>query len=152
VDLVFLGPPGAGKGTQAKRVASRLGLLHLSTGDLLREAVSAETALGVEARSYMDQGRLVPDTLVDRMVEEKLAGPAAAKGVLFDGYPRNLAQAQALDQALGRLGRRLEAVLLLEVPDADLEARLAARRSCPTCKAMFHVTANPPKQAGKCDG
>jgi adenylate kinase len=151
VDLVFLGPPGAGKGTQAKRVADRMGVAHLSTGDLLREAVRKATPLGVEAKGYMDRGQLVPDDLVDRLVAERVEAAARDAGFLLDGYPRNVAQARALDRVEGTLGRSLDAVLLLEVPDRVLAERLTGRRSCPSCGAMYHVSAQPPRQEGRCD-
>jgi adenylate kinase len=151
MDLVFLGAPGAGKGTQAKRAAAALGVCHVSTGDLLREEVRAGSALGLEARRSMDRGQLVPDAVVDRMVEGRIASPACRTGFLLDGYPRNLQQARALDAVEERLGRSLTAAVLLDIPDAVVEERITARRSCPSCGAMFHLRSNPPRVAGKCD-
>jgi adenylate kinase len=151
MDLVFLGPPGAGKGTQAKRAAGRLGVAHVSTGDLLREAVRSATLLGVQARACMDRGELVPDAVVDEMVAAKAAAPECRSGLLLDGYPRNVAQAQALDRIESGLGRQIAAVVLLEVSDAVLEERLTGRRSCPKDGMMYHVTANPPRQTDRCD-
>jgi len=151
MDVVFLGPPGAGKGTQAKMACKALELSHLSTGDLLRSAVADGTDLGGQAKAFMDRGELVPNALVGQLIEAELSGAAGKQGALFDGYPRNLEQAATLDAVEEKLGRTLGAVIALEVPDQDLEARLTGRRSCPSCGSMFHVANHPPKAAGICD-
>lgn len=125
--LIFLGPPGAGKGTQAKRIEERHGLRQLSTGDMLRAARAAGTKIGIEAKAFMDRGDLVPDRVVIGAVEERIQNPDCARGVIFDGFPRNVAQAEALDAMLARLGRRLDAVIQLKVDDAVLVTRQANR-------------------------
>ncbi len=125
--LIFLGPPGAGKGTQAKRIEERHGLRQLSTGDMLRAARAAGTPVGLEAKAFMDRGDLVPDRVVIGAVEERIKSPDCARGVIFDGFPRNVAQAEALDAMLARLGKRLDAVIQLKVDDAVLVARQATR-------------------------
>ena len=125
--LIFLGPPGAGKGTQAKRVEERHGLRQLSTGDMLRAARAAGTKIGLEAKAFMDRGDLVPDRVVIGAVEERIQNPDCARGVIFDGFPRNVAQAEALDAMLARLGKKLNAVIQLKVDDAVLVARQANR-------------------------
>lgn len=125
--LIFLGPPGAGKGTQAKRIEERHGLRQLSTGDMLRAARAAGTKIGLEAKAFMDRGDLVPDRVVIGAVEERIQNPDCARGVIFDGFPRNVAQAEALDAMLARLGKKLNAVIQLKVDDAVLVARQANR-------------------------
>ncbi|HRE60711.1 MAG TPA: adenylate kinase [Micropepsaceae bacterium] len=125
--LIFLGPPGAGKGTQAKRIEERHGLRQLSTGDMLRAARAAGTKIGLEAKAFMDRGDLVPDRVVIGAVEERIQNPDCARGVIFDGFPRNVAQAEALDAMLARLGKKLDAVIQLKVDDAVLVARQANR-------------------------
>ncbi len=151
VDLVLLGPPGGGKGTQAKRLTAAFELLHLSTGDLLRDEVKRATALGVEAQGFMQRGELVPDELVGKMLMGRLHSQQAGSGCVFDGYPRTLAQASLLDGLLAELGRRVDLALYINVPDDELLARLTGRRSCPACGAVFHLTHNPPRQEGICD-
>lgn len=151
VDVVLLGPPGGGKGTQAKRLTAAFELLHLSTGDLLRDEVKRSTALGVEAQGFMQRGELVPDELVGKMLMGRLHSQQAGSGCVFDGYPRTLAQASLLDGLLAELGRRVDVALYINVPDDELLARLTGRRSCPSCGAVFHVTHNPPRQEGICD-
>ncbi len=151
VDVVLLGPPGGGKGTQAKRLTAAFELLHLSTGDLLRDEVKRATPLGIEAQGFMQRGELVPDELVGKMLMGRLHSQQAGSGCVFDGYPRTLAQASLLDALLAELGRRVDLALYINVPDDELLARLTGRRSCPTCGAVFHVTNNPPKQEGICD-
>jgi len=148
---VFLGPPGAGKGTQAARVAERRGVPHLSTGDMLRRAVAERTPVGLVAKGHMDRGALVPDEVVDRLVAERLGRPDAARGFLLDGYPRNPAQARALERVLGRMGVALDRVVYVEVDDERLVARIAGRRGCPKCGAVFHLAARPPRKPGACD-
>ena len=151
MNLIFLGPPGAGKGTQAKLAAERLGGTHLSTGDMLRQAVRDGTPVGLEAKPLMDAGELVPDELVSRLVAEVLDSERGRHGFLLDGYPRNTAQAETLDGALAERGRAIERVVLLDVADEIIIDRLSGRRSCPNCTAMYHVVSNPPKVEGKCD-
>ncbi len=144
--IVFLGPPGVGKGTQATTLAQQLGVPHLSTGDLLRAAVAARTPLGLEAQGHMDAGRLVPDDLVLKILGERLAAPDAARGFLLDGFPRNLAQAERLAGIT-----TIDLVLSFELPAKLLIERLAGRRVCPTCQSVYNVVTRPPKVEGKCD-
>jgi adenylate kinase len=150
VNVIFLGPPGAGKGTQAKRLAARFGIPQLSTGDILRKAVASGTALGRQAKELMDAGKLVPDEIVNGIIEEALASPEAAKGFLFDGFPRTVAQATALDEMLGRRGKKVEHVILLEVPTDVLVERLSGRQTCPVDQTSYGKD-NPPKRSGFCD-
>ena len=149
--LILLGAPGSGKGTQAVRLAESYGLQHLSTGDLLRDEVRRGTPLGAEAKDYMDAGQLVPDALILGMVRLRLEA-GREKGFLLDGFPRTLAQAEALDGMLAAVGRRLDHVLFLDVPEDELVTRLALRRSCPGCGRVYHLKASPPKAEGRCDG
>src|SRR4029453_15792240 len=135
----MLGPPGAGKGTQAKRLAERLGVPHISTGDILRGAAAAGTALGKEARRYMDDGGLVPDPVMVGLVEERLALPDAGRGFILDGFPRTVGQAEALDEPLTSRGRPLDAVLQIAVPRDELVRRLAGRRVCGDCGTLIQV-------------
>lgn len=151
MQLVLLGPPGAGKGTQAKMIVEHFGLLHLSTGDMLRKNVAAGTPLGAQARTYMDSGQYVPDQLINAIVEATLLGPDAQRGVVFDGYPRTGNQAQTLDKLLTRLQRPITLVVALEVNLEDLVKRLSGRRVCTGCGAPYHVKTMPPLQAGVCD-
>lgn len=150
-DIVLLGPPGAGKGTQAKRLAAAFELLHVSTGDLLRDELGRGTPLGTEARAFMARGELVPDALVGKMLMGLLHSQAAGGGCVYDGYPRTTAQAELLDTLLAELARRVDAVLYIGVPDEVIIGRMAGRRSCPSCGAVYHVTANPPAAEGVCD-
>jgi adenylate kinase len=149
--LVIFGPPGAGKGTQAKLLSERLGVPHIATGDMLREAVKAGTRLGGLAKKYMDEGRLVPDEVVIGMVEERLRHPDCSKGFILDGFPRTIEQAEALDSELEKLGLKLDAVLNLEVGDEEVVKRIALRRTCRSCGAVFHLIFNPPRREGVCD-
>lgn len=142
-----MGAPGAGKGTQARLLADRQGMPHISTGDILREAHDQGTPLGRQARAYMDRGQLVPDEVVVGIVEERLRGDDCAGGYILDGFPRTVAQARALDA----LGQRLTAVIELVVPREDLVQRMTGRRVCRTCGTMFHVAFDPPRAAGRCD-
>jgi adenylate kinase len=144
--IVFLGPPGVGKGTQSATLAKELGIPHLSTGDLLRSAVAARAPLGLEAQGHMDDGRLVPDELVLRILTERLAGPDARAGFILDGFPRNLGQAQKLDAIT-----TLDAVVSFELPANLLVERLSGRRVCPTCQTVYNLTTRPPKVPGRCD-
>jgi adenylate kinase len=151
LDVILLGPPGAGKGTQAKRIAAAFELLHISTGDLLREEVAKGSGLGLEAKDTMNRGELVPDELVGKMLAKRLHSQQAALGCVYDGYPRTTAQAVLLDGLLSELNRRVDVVLFLNVADGELLARLTGRRSCPACGAVFHVVTQPPKSEGTCD-
>jgi len=150
MNIVVFGPPGSGKGTQAKMLAESYGIPHISTGDMLREHLKRETNLGLEAKSYMEKGELVPDEILVGMMKERLAQPDCDSGFLLDGYPRTLPQAEALRGILRELRKELDLVLNIEVPDADLLRRLSGRRMCP-CGASYHLVFNPPKRAGICD-
>ncbi len=149
--IVLLGAPGAGKGTQAKKLIEKYGIPQISTGDLLRAAVAAGTQLGKEAKSYMDKGELVPDSVVLGMVEERLKQDDCKKGYILDGFPRNTAQAEALDKMLGSLNMPLDAALSVDVPFEDLMKRLTGRRTCKSCGQMYNVYFSPPKKEGICD-
>ena len=148
--VVFLGPPGAGKGTQCKMLVDRYGLKHLSSGDILRRERKEGTELGRKAESYMDSGQLVPDDLIVAMMMTELANVTGA-GFVLDGFPRTLGQARELDKALKAASKQVDAVLNLEVDDGKLEERITGRRSCPVCGAAYHVTFNAPKNEGVCD-
>jgi len=149
--VVLLGPPGAGKGTQARRLATRWSVPQVATGDMLREAVAHGTQLGLEARRYMDAGELVPDAVIIGLVRERLAQPDGRKGVVLDGFPRTAAQAAALDQLLEAEGTPLDRVVLFQIADEDLVARLTGRRVCRSCGRNYHVTLSPPRAPGRCD-
>ena len=149
--VVFLGAPGVGKGTQADRIATQYQVAKISTGDLLREAVRNQTALGLEAKNYMDQGKLVPDSVVIGLVREKLADPSCASGFVLDGFPRTVPQAEELGKALASKAMALDRVLNFQVSREDVVRRLSGRRSCPKCQATFHVDFAKPKQDGICD-
>jgi adenylate kinase len=149
--LVLLGPPGAGKGTQAERIAAKYGIPHLSTGDMLREAVAADTEVGRRAKAIMDAGQLVPDEVMNQLVAERLAQPDAARGFVLDGFPRTLAQAEALDDLLKQRGQRLDAVLELAVDDDALVERISGRFACPRCGAGYHDRFKQPQVEGVCD-
>jgi adenylate kinase len=151
VYLILLGAPGTGKGTQAKILAERKGWLQVSTGDMLREAVAAGTALGRAAKNYMDAGALVPDEVVIGMLVERIKGPDARAGFVLDGFPRNLAQAVALDQALSKESKAIDLALNIVAPDAELVRRLSGRWICRDCGAIYQEDSNPPKVAGACD-
>jgi adenylate kinase len=149
--LIFLGAPGVGKGTQADLIAAKFGRPKISTGDILREAVRNKTPMGVQAKACMDQGQLVPDSVVVGIVKDKLAEPACAKGFLLDGFPRTVPQAEELDAMLTTRGLQLDRVVNVSVPREDVVRRLTGRRSCPKCQAVFHVEFAPPTRAGFCD-
>ncbi len=147
---VLMGPPGAGKGTQAQVLAKDAGVPQVATGDILRKAREEGTPLGREAQSYMDRGDLVPDAVVIGLIEERLRQEDAAQGFLLDGFPRTVPQAEALGQLLAGLGRPLEDVLLLDVPEEAIVRRLSGRRTCPSCGRPYHVESDPPPADGRC--
>jgi len=149
--LVLLGGPGAGKGTQAERLSTSLGIPQVSTGDLFRENLKNNTELGLLAKGYMERGELVPDEVTVGMVRERLSRSDAARGAILDGFPRTIAQAEALENILADLGSRLAAVPYIKVPEDVLLARLAGRRTCRTCGAMYHDLFSPPQEPGVCD-
>jgi adenylate kinase len=152
LNLILLGPPGAGKGTQAERLQLDFDLAHISTGDMLRDQVASGTDLGKQAKSYMDKGELVPDEVIIGMLTERIEQPDAREGFLLDGFPRNASQAEALDTALEAHGRRLSAVLLIAVPDEVLLRRLTGRRVCVKNPShIYHLEFDPPKHEGICD-
>ncbi len=151
LDLVLLGPVGAGKGTQARRIATKYGVPHIASGDLLRAHRARETELGRQAKQYMERGALVPDDLVITMIVDRMRQPDAHNGVLLDGFPRTLAQAQALDRELEEEQRTLKVALYLEVPYASLVERAAGRWTCRVCQATYNYRVNPPRQKGVCD-
>ncbi len=147
MNLILLGAPGAGKGTQAELLVKKLSIPAISTGNMLREAIAGGTELGKEAKSYMDRGDLVPDELILGIVADRVAQPDCARGFILDGVPRTLAQAQALEDK----GVRIDHVVSIEVDDGAIEARMTGRRVCGKCGASYHVVANPPKVQGVCD-
>ncbi len=152
LNLILLGPPGAGKGTQAERLQADFSLAHVSTGDMLRSQVTDGTELGREAKAYMDRGELVPDEVIIGMLTERIEAADARDGFLLDGFPRNESQADALREALGEHGRRLTAVLMIAVPDEELLRRLTGRRVCVKNPShIYHVELDPPKHEGVCD-
>lgn len=153
MQLLFLGAPGAGKGTQCKMLAEKKGLTHLSSGDLLREAVKQQTKAGLRAKEYMDGGNLVPDEVLIEMFGEVLSKPDMKQGFILDGFPRNLAQAKSLDELLSKLNLTLSQVINLETTDEILEERITGRRVCPNkeCNSVFHIKFKPPKTEGICD-
>jgi adenylate kinase len=149
--LVLLGPPGAGKGTQAERMVKELKLAHVASGDLFRENIGNETELGVLAKTFIDEGNLVPDDVTIAMVRDRIQRPDCAHGVLFDGFPRTLAQADGLDKMLADSGHRLYGVLYLYASDEVLIKRLSGRRICRDCQTPYHTVFNPPAKEGVCD-
>lgn len=149
--IIFLGPPGAGKGTQSERICKDYNIVQLSTGDILRTNRKNGTELGKKAQSYMDSGALVPDELIIEMIKVELKNPSLANGYILDGFPRTVPQAEALDKLLAELGQKLDTVLVLEVPNEELLKRLTARRVCRICGKSYHLIYNPPKVEGICD-
>ena len=149
--IIFLGAPGAGKGTQAAIVAQKLGLLHLATGDLFRQALEQKTALGMQAKSYMEKGMLVPDDITIRMVLERLSAPDCKTGIILDGFPRNLQQAEALDKALTQQDKAIDKAVFIKISEDKLLNRLSGRWICRNCQASYHAINSPPKVRGKCD-
>lgn len=151
MNLIFLGPPGCGKGTQAKMLTDKHLIPQISTGDILREAVKKGTAMGKEAKTYMDAGKLVPDQVVIGIIRDRLTQADCEKGFILDGFPRTVVQAEALDEMLQGMHRRIEHAISFTVDDRELLQRLTGRRTCRTCGTMFHVLFNPPRQQGVCD-
>jgi len=151
VYIIFLGAPGAGKGTQAARVAQELKLVHIATGDLFRQAQEQGTELAIQAKSYMEQGKLVPDEITIRMVLERISAPDCESGVIFDGFPRNVKQAEALDEALTQQGEAIDKVVYIRVGEKELLERLSGRWICRRCQAPYHAINSPPRVRGKCD-
>jgi adenylate kinase len=151
MNLILLGPPGAGKGTQAQKLVDALRAPQISTGDLLRQAVREGTQLGKQAKASMDRGELVPDAIVVGLLQERLRAKDCADGFILDGFPRAVSQAETLEQMLVGMARKMEHVISIEVPEEELVLRLTGRRSCPKCGAMFHVKFSPPKRPGVCD-
>ncbi|TAL67280.1 MAG: adenylate kinase [Bacteroidetes bacterium] len=149
--LIFLGPPGAGKGTQAERICKDYKIVQLSTGDILRANRKQGTELGRKAQSFMDEGELVPDQIIIDMIKEELKKPELVNGYILDGFPRTVPQAEALGNLLTDMGQKLDTVLILEVPSEELVKRLTARRTCRTCGKSYHLIYNPPKKDGVCD-
>ncbi len=149
--LLLVGPVGAGKGTQAAAMSAELGLVHLASGNLFRQALRDGSELGERARAYMERGDLVPDAITIGMFMEKLAAPAASNGAILDGFPRTVTQAQALDATLAGRGQRIERVISIEVPIEELVARVAGRRVCPTCGTPYHLAGEAPNIPGLCD-
>jgi len=151
VYIILLGAPGAGKGTQAVYVAQKLNLVHIATGDLFRQAIEQGTELGMQAKSYMEKGMLGPDEITIRMVLERLSAPDCEPGVVFDGFPRNLKQAEALDKALAKQSQTIDRVVYIKVSEEELLRRLSGRWICRNCQTPYHAINSPPKVWGKCD-
>ncbi len=151
MNVILLGAPGAGKGTQAEKMIETWGIPHISTGDILRKAVAAGTPLGLQAKRYMDAGDLVPDFVVIGLVKSRLSEPDAAGGFILDGFPRTDAQAEALDRALTELGRKLDAVISIDVARDVIVKRLTSRRTCTACGKIYSLIADPPADPSKCD-
>jgi adenylate kinase len=151
MNIVLFGPPGAGKGTQAKELTKKYGIPHISPGDILRANVRDGTELGMKAKEYEDRGELVPDTVLIGLIRNRLNEPDCKEGYLLDGYPRTIPQADALDIILREIGKPLDVVINIDVSDDSLVERLSGRRTCPTCGESYHVVFNPPEQQGVCD-
>ncbi len=151
MNIILLGPPGAGKGTQAKRLIDKYGIPQISTGDMLRAALKEGTPLGLEAKKYMDQGALVPDSVVIGLVKERIQKQDCANGYMLDGFPRNVSQAEALDSMLSELSQKIDDVVCIEVPSEELLGRLTGRRTCRGCGAGYHVKFDPPSKEAVCD-
>ena len=151
LNLILIGPPGAGKGTQAERLAEDFGLPYYATGDILRDAVKQDTELGKKAKQFMNNGDLVPDDLITEVILDRVDSEEAGDGFVLDGFPRTVAQAEALEQGLADRGRELTAALLIDVPDDEVIKRLSGRRICSKNQHVYHVEFNPPKNEGVCD-
>ena len=146
-----MGPPGVGKGTQAARLCARLGVVHVSTGDILRDAVEGGSPLGRKVREFVEGGQLVPDDLMGDLIEDRLQRPDASRGFILDGFPRTVEQVAILDRALGNLDVTVDHVFILSAPEDEIVRRLTGRRVCPGCKAVYHLESKPPTSAGVCD-
>jgi adenylate kinase len=151
MNLIFLGPPGSGKGTQAAKLSVKLGVLHLSTGDLLRDAVKAGSELGLKANGYMDKGDLVPDALIVGLIEDKVKAGELKSGFILDGFPRTVPQAESLKTMFEKVSMKIDHAVLIDVADEEIVQRLSGRWFCPTCQATYNYPANVPKQEGLCD-
>ena len=149
--IIFLGAPGAGKGTQASIVAQKLDMVHIASGDLFRQATEQGTELGIQVKSYMEKGKLVPDEITIRMVLERMSAPDSEGGVILDGFPRNLEQARALDKALTEQNKSIDKVVYIKVSEEELLSRLSGRWICRSCQAPYHAINSPPLVRGKCD-
>nr|WP_318685609.1 adenylate kinase [uncultured Acetatifactor sp.] len=149
--IIMLGAPGAGKGTQAKMIAEKYGIPHVSTGDIFRANIKNGTKLGLEAKKYMDQGLLVPDELTVKILLDRVAQPDCERGYVLDGFPRTIPQAEVLDEALNKLGDAIDYAINVEVPDENIIRRMSGRRACVSCGATYHVEHIPPRQEGVCD-
>ena len=151
LNLILLGPPGAGKGTQAERLQEDFPLAYVATGDILRAAIQSYTPLGSRAKEFIDKGQLVPDELVLDLIAERLSQPGTERGFLLDGFPRTIPQAEGLARMLDERGKKLDHVLVLDAADEELVMRIAGRRTCESCQSTYHVVAKPPRVAGVCD-
>ena len=151
MNLIMAGPPGAGKGTQAAMLAKRLGIPHVASGDLFREALKAETELGLTAKSYMDRGELVPDEVTIAMIRERLLKPDCDEGIILDGFPRTIEQAKALKELLAEQEKTIDAALFIDASEDELVRRLSSRWTCRNCQAIYNLISNPPREKGKCD-
>jgi adenylate kinase len=149
--VILLGPPGAGKGTQAAIISQELGVVHIASGDLFRQAQSSGGELGLLAKSYMEKGQLVPDEITIKMILERIKAPDCAKGFILDGFPRTLEQARALEQALAAQGGSIDKALYIKVSSEELVRRLSGRWTCRNCQTPYHMMSSPPKEPGKCD-
>ncbi|MHC6178398.1 adenylate kinase [Clostridium sp. JNZ X4-2] len=149
--IILLGPPGAGKGTQAKFISEKYLIPHISTGDIFRKNISERTSLGIEAKKYLDEGKLVPDEVTINIMKNRLGMDDCKDGFLLDGFPRTVTQAKALDLFLGGIEQKIDKVLLIDVPKELIFDRMTGRRVCPSCGASYHIKFNPPKIEGKCD-
>ncbi|MFC1931679.1 adenylate kinase [Chloroflexota bacterium] len=150
-NIIFVGAPGAGKGTQASVIAQKMNLVHIASGDLFRQALEQGTELGMQAKSYMEKGVLVPDEITTQMVLEQISAPDSEAGVILDGFPRNLEQAEALDKALAQQNKTIDKVVYIKVPEEELVKRLSGRRICRQCQSVYNITNSSPKVEGKCD-
>ncbi|MFH1874991.1 MAG: adenylate kinase [Pseudomonadota bacterium] len=149
--LILMGPPGCGKGTQAKKLEKKYNILQLSTGDMLRAAVKAQTPIGLKAKNYMESGRLVPDEVIIGVMQERLLKPDCKQGVILDGFPRTVAQGEALNGMLKNAAKKIGAVINIDVSDPDVVKRISGRRQCPACGATYHVEYTPPQDDNLCD-
>lgn len=151
MNIILMGPPGAGKGTQADLLKAKYPVPHISTGDMFREAVSKGTQMGIQAQKYMNEGKLVPDEVTIGIVEERLGTDDCKNGFLLDGFPRTIVQAEALDLVMSRLNKKIDAVINISVPEEILVDRMAGRTTCKNCKTVYNLKFNPPKQENTCD-